>query len=226
MPRPERPLSQRRNSEPRGLGSVIDTYLGDLHLLARAKEELAALHWRDVVGKYVARHTTIAGVREGTLTVIADSSALAQQLALEQGPVIARLNERLGGNYIHRIRLQSGRSWGRRPAAGEGEAGERAGEEHADREPDLAAIALLPAEEAQIVEIAARSGDEQLAATLRRMLTRQAKLRHWRTAHGLTTCERCGSGYDPQRGGCRVCAAIAEPPVTWAARPEWGKDDG
>lgn len=209
MARIERPQSRRRGSKPRAINEVLEGLLKDLGLLARAKEELAALHWRDVVGDFMARHTTVEGARQGTLRVRADNAAIAQELQLMQVDIVSRLNKALGGNYIKRIKAQAGSSYRRRPTAAPPEPPGPSG----PSPEELERIVLPEVERELIAQIAAEAGGSDLTERLERVLTHEARIRRWRERQGLRTCEHCGAGYDPKQG-CAVCAAIRRRPLT------------
>jgi predicted nucleic acid-binding Zn ribbon protein len=60
--------------------------------------------WAQIVGEYVAERATPAKVSGGVLTVRCSESVVADTLTLESQDVLERLNERLRGDPITRIR--------------------------------------------------------------------------------------------------------------------------
>jgi hypothetical protein len=60
--------------------------------------------WPEVVGDYVADRAEPATVMNGVLTVRCSEAVVADTLTLESQDVLQRLNERLGGEPITRIR--------------------------------------------------------------------------------------------------------------------------
>jgi predicted nucleic acid-binding Zn ribbon protein len=60
--------------------------------------------WAGVVGEYVADRAEPSRVSNGVLTVKCTESVVADTLTLESQDVLKRLNERLSGDPITRIR--------------------------------------------------------------------------------------------------------------------------
>lgn len=60
--------------------------------------------WTQVVGEYVADRATPSRVTNGVLTVRCSESVVADTLTLGSQDVLKRINERLGGDPITRIR--------------------------------------------------------------------------------------------------------------------------
>ena len=71
--------------------------------------------WPDAVGAVIAREATPTAERGGTLTVTCRSSVWAQELDLMGPELVAKLNERLGGDRIAALRCVASppRSWAR-----------------------------------------------------------------------------------------------------------------
>jgi predicted nucleic acid-binding Zn ribbon protein len=60
--------------------------------------------WAEVVGEYVADRAEPSKVTNGVLTVRCSESVVADTLTLESEDVLTRLNERLSGDPIMRLR--------------------------------------------------------------------------------------------------------------------------
>jgi predicted nucleic acid-binding Zn ribbon protein len=71
--------------------------------------------WPEAVGPVIAREATPTAERGGTLTVTCRSSVWAQELDLMGPELVAKLNERLGGDRIAALRCVASppRSWAR-----------------------------------------------------------------------------------------------------------------
>ncbi len=196
------PRADKREGTPQPIGTALEQCLRDLELLVPAKEHMAPLYWAEAVGDFVARHTAVDAVRHGTLYVRADSSALAQQLQLQQQQVLHRLNERLGGKFIAAMRIRTA-ALGRSPAVARETAASPGAQE-------LAEVCLRPVELDQIDAICAAIEDTELREAVHRIMVTEARLRAWRRQQGLRLCETCGGAYDPREGFCRTCASIRE----------------
>lgn len=73
--------------------------------------------WREIVGEELAEHATPTVLRDGELTVQADSTAWATQLRLLQRQLLARIAAALGDGVVTSMRVQgpSAPSWRRGP---------------------------------------------------------------------------------------------------------------
>jgi predicted nucleic acid-binding Zn ribbon protein len=73
--------------------------------------------WSEIVGDEVAEHATPTALRDGELTVQADSTAWATQLRLLQRQLLARIAAALGDGVVTSMRVQgpSAPSWRRGP---------------------------------------------------------------------------------------------------------------
>jgi len=67
--------------------------------------------WEEVVGEhgpYIVERTRVVSLRAGVLTVSCSESVVADTLALESEQVLERLNERLAGDPVTRLRCVTG----------------------------------------------------------------------------------------------------------------------
>jgi predicted nucleic acid-binding Zn ribbon protein len=67
--------------------------------------------WADVAGEhgsYIVERTKLVGLRGGVLTVSCSEAVVADTLGLESERVLMRLNERLAGDPITRLRCVTG----------------------------------------------------------------------------------------------------------------------
>lgn len=80
--------------------------------------------WAQLVGAEVAEHAQPVSLKDGELTVQADSTAWATQLRLLQGQLIAKIAAGVGGGVVKRIRINGPTkpSWrfGQRHVSGRG----------------------------------------------------------------------------------------------------------
>jgi predicted nucleic acid-binding Zn ribbon protein len=92
----------RSRRAPRPLGLAIERIQEELApdtLLARVQSA-----WREAVGDAIAAQATPTAERGGVLTVSCSASVWAQELDLMSAAILERLNERLGGARITRLR--------------------------------------------------------------------------------------------------------------------------
>jgi predicted nucleic acid-binding Zn ribbon protein len=73
--------------------------------------------WAELVGHEVAEHATPTALRDGELTVQADSTAWATQLRLLQRQLLTKIAAGLGNGVVTRMRIHgpSAPSWRRGP---------------------------------------------------------------------------------------------------------------
>ncbi|GAA4865157.1 DciA family protein [Saccharopolyspora cebuensis] len=73
--------------------------------------------WPTLVGGDIAQHTRPVALKEGELTVQAESTAWATQLRLLQRQILKRIADGVGGDVVRRIKVQgpAAPSWRRGP---------------------------------------------------------------------------------------------------------------
>jgi predicted nucleic acid-binding Zn ribbon protein len=71
--------------------------------------------WAQIVGPELAAHTAPESLREGELTVLADSTAWATQLRLLASQLVRRLNAELGEQTVVRVKVHGPVTQARKP---------------------------------------------------------------------------------------------------------------
>ena len=108
-------MSLRRRA-PRPIGGALEQMRGNwqpVSPLGRAQtawDEIGRV-WADVVGEhgsYIMERTKLVGLKSGVLTVSCSEAVVADTLGLESERVLTRLNERLDGEPITRLRCVTG----------------------------------------------------------------------------------------------------------------------
>jgi predicted nucleic acid-binding Zn ribbon protein len=95
-----------RRLAPRLLSAALEDVVRDAApatLLARVQGV-----WMDVAGPGLADAATPASEREGVLTVACESSVWAQELELLGPDLLKRLESRLGGRHVTKLRFVVG----------------------------------------------------------------------------------------------------------------------
>lgn len=95
----------RSRRAPRPLTFAVERLRDELApetLLANAQ-----LAWREVVGETIASQAQPVSERAGVLTVSCSASVWAHELDLMAPDILERLNERLGGSRLTRLRCVS-----------------------------------------------------------------------------------------------------------------------
>jgi len=89
----------------------------------RAAERAIARAWREVVGEEVARHTRLAGLRGGVLTIEVDGAVWLYELSgFHKESILTEVQKRVRTPYIRDIRFkQHGERSTRRQTGGRGQ---------------------------------------------------------------------------------------------------------
>jgi predicted nucleic acid-binding Zn ribbon protein len=104
-----------RNREPRAIGAELADVLRARGWSGRLAGARVVARWPEVVGEAVAAHCQPGHLDEdGTLHVLADSSAWATQLAYLQGKLLDRLGAECGPGIVRRIQIRTNDGRGRR----------------------------------------------------------------------------------------------------------------
>lgn len=91
---------------PRSLSVALERFaeaLAPATTLARAQRA-----WEQAVGGAIAEAGRPTAEREGVLTITCADAVWAAELDLMSPDLVARLNEALGGELIHRLRCRAG----------------------------------------------------------------------------------------------------------------------
>ena len=114
---PEGPRAARRvrRDDPQTLNSAIEGLLDDEGWNLAAATGSVFGRWAQIVGPDLASHTRPEALREGELTVAADSTAWATQLRLLAAQLVHRLNAELGPGTVLRVKVRGPVTADRRP---------------------------------------------------------------------------------------------------------------
>jgi predicted nucleic acid-binding Zn ribbon protein len=97
---------RERRDDPQALSAAIDGLLQNEGWSLAAATGSVFGRWPQIVGADLAGHTQPESLREGELTVLADSTAWATQLRLLQAQLIRRLNAELGSGTVLRVKVR------------------------------------------------------------------------------------------------------------------------
>ena len=103
--------------DPQTLGRIASRLSGQRGWAPKLANGSVFGRWAELVGEEVAEHATPTALRDGELTVQADSTAWATQLRLLQRQLLARLAAGLGHGVVTKMRIHgpSAPSWRRGP---------------------------------------------------------------------------------------------------------------
>lgn len=188
----------RRKSYLSSIGGTLADVLKQYHLDKRAKQEIAASNWAEVVGERNAAASRPEVIHDGILFVSCKSSAWAQELTFLKARIIQEMNKRAGAEVITDIRF-----------AGKGlrKAAEASGAEEADiaSPKEIQAVELSESELSHISKAVEYVKDPELAERMRAAMQSGQKLEKWRLAHGWMKCEKCGDIFKGAGTACERC---------------------
>jgi predicted nucleic acid-binding Zn ribbon protein len=104
-----------RREDPQRLGTAIEGLLAAEGWNQAAATGSVFGRWAQIVGPELADHTQPESLRDGELTVVADSTAWATQLRLLAAQLVHRLNAELGAGAVRRVKVRGPVTTTRRP---------------------------------------------------------------------------------------------------------------
>lgn len=104
-----------RRDDPQPLAAAIDGLIDAEGWSLAAATGSVFGRWAEIVGPELASHTSPESLREGELTVTADSTAWATQLRLLAAQLVRRLNAELGAGTVVRVKVAGPVTSTRRP---------------------------------------------------------------------------------------------------------------
>ncbi len=112
---PTRAARRVRRDDPQQLSSAIGGLLNDEGWNLAAATGSVFGRWAQIVGPDLAGHTRPDSLRDGELTVQADSTAWATQLRLLAAQFVRRLNAELGPGTVQRVKVRGPVTTDRKP---------------------------------------------------------------------------------------------------------------
>lgn len=97
------PGADRR--DPQSLGSATRDVAKTRGWSSRVAEGAVFARWQSVVGEQIADHATPTGLREGTLSVAAESTAWATQLRMVQAQLLAKIAAAVGDGVVTSLKI-------------------------------------------------------------------------------------------------------------------------
>jgi predicted nucleic acid-binding Zn ribbon protein len=181
------------------IAAILVSAIGRMDSVAKVRESLAMAYWPRVVGAQAAAATEVEDARDGILFVRTKSSVWSHELTLHKERLLTGLNRMLGGKTITDI-VYRARGVKKK--------------ESAPPEPDtppldeLNQVILEPPEQAELrahLESLVTIKEERIRNVIAARMTQEAKLRHWRLAHGWKSCPRCAFPHKTAFDLCPKC---------------------
>lgn len=103
--------------DPQPLGQAARDLAGTRGWTPRVAEGTVLGHWAAVVGDQIAEHARPTSLREGVLSISAESTAWATQLRMIQAQLLARIAAAVGDGVVTSVRISgpTAPSWRKGP---------------------------------------------------------------------------------------------------------------
>jgi hypothetical protein len=88
--------------------SLIPGMLHEWKLDERLQLDVALAAWRELVGDFIAQHTTPDGLKRGILTVRVLQPAIHHTLAQQKARLLQNLQKRFGADTVRDVRFRHG----------------------------------------------------------------------------------------------------------------------
>ena len=113
--------------DPQPLASVTRDLARSRGWTPRVAEGSVLGQWSSVVGEQIAEHATPTGLRDGVLSVAAESTAWATQLRLMQAQILAKIAAAVGDGVVTAVKITgpTAPSWRKGPRSMPGGRGPR-----------------------------------------------------------------------------------------------------
>lgn len=158
-------VSKRPPSTPTAAGALLRSLFNSRGMEEKMREYRAWKIWGEVVGPQIAARARPTRIRDDILEVSVDHPIWMQQLHLLKPDILARLNQRLGGDVFRDIFWKRGRI-----------AANEIPMVAAEPPPQWLQTALSAEERQQITAIVAPLADIELRQRLEQILTRQRQV--------------------------------------------------
>jgi predicted nucleic acid-binding Zn ribbon protein len=103
--------------DPRGLGNIVEALTTELGWSSPLAQSELLASWSELAGEDTARHSSPAGITDGVLVVLCESTAWATQLRIMRTELLKHIATRFPDAGIQSIRFQGpdAPSWKRGP---------------------------------------------------------------------------------------------------------------
>ena len=95
-----------KRTEPLVLSEIMETFFSKRQLATAVIEGSAKETWSEIVGEYIAKHTTDVFLKSRVLTVRLSSSAARAEVHMRRRYYIQELNLKLGAGSVVNILLK------------------------------------------------------------------------------------------------------------------------
>jgi predicted nucleic acid-binding Zn ribbon protein len=92
-----------RNRNPKSIKAIIEDTAGHSALSSIALKKLVEDAWKQIVGEYIAKNTTIGKITNGHLRIHSESATVRSEIIMRQNSIIANINKELGKKVINEI---------------------------------------------------------------------------------------------------------------------------
>lgn len=94
-----------RTGTTEGVGEILPRLINSTKWKKKYMENLVRVHWKDIVGDFIARHTRLVKLDFKTLFVDADSTGISNELYFQERMMIDRINAYVAAELVTSIRF-------------------------------------------------------------------------------------------------------------------------
>lgn len=92
-----------RKSNQQTIGQLLELFVKQNKLENRLEEVEMESRWKEIVGEYIARHTSAIKIHKGILFLRIDSPACREELMYRKSQVVEEINKQAGKKIISEI---------------------------------------------------------------------------------------------------------------------------
>lgn len=171
--------------------NILEQFIGQFASPTWLRDVLQA-KWRQIVGEQLARRTQVRQVKNGIVTVVASTPAIAHELQFRKDELRQRIRH-IAQFEPTDIRVRIGVIRPELPASAQ------RWERQLDR------IVLTARDQSVIERAVAPITDPQLKEQARKVFERLLRISLWKRRHGFKECPKCQALYRGHRTLCPVC---------------------
>lgn len=176
--------------------NVITAVLKNLGLRKRYNEEYILLHWSDIVGNEIAKHSQPARFERGLIFLCVSNSVWAHHLSMMKKNMIDKINAYVGEFLITDIRYQAGNFQ---------HCQNDANNEYAYPVFKPASIHLSSEEITAVENYASVAADGEIKMYLSSFIGKHMKMKKFKLYNDWHQCEACSVLCPPEQRFCTSC---------------------
>jgi hypothetical protein len=173
-------------------------------------------HWQEIVGEFVARNTSPQGIRNKTLYIYSDNSALRNELQMMMPQVVQSVNNYAGQKMIEKVAFT--KRWEKADSEGIDEIRLAPVEAEENLGRERCKMPLSPVEMQAAEVLGAEAEDEEIGRAVSNLYRKHLQLQKLKLAKSYKKCPQCGRLMAPEESLCDECRRSQRDKITAAVR--------